>query len=129
MFPREGEPIELQIANAVAPDMFVDEADLGGVVVRTIHRINRLGGDRIRIVYAMEITGPEADTADRSLGPRSAPTFHRSWLCSPNEPNINDAADEGPGFLLCGYARVGRWHYAGMAPRPVRTSRCTCWGS
>jgi hypothetical protein len=27
MFPRTGEPIELQIANAVAPEMFVDEAN------------------------------------------------------------------------------------------------------
>jgi hypothetical protein len=75
MFPREGEPIELQIAEAVGPEMFIDEADLGAVVVRTIHRIDRLGGERIRIVYGMEITGPEADTVGPQLGPEISADF------------------------------------------------------
>src|SRR5438093_5155597 len=52
------EPIELRIAEAVEPELFVDEANLGAVVVCTIHRIEQLGG-RIRVVYRMEITGPE----------------------------------------------------------------------
>ena len=69
MIPREGDPIELRIAEAAEPDGFVDEADLGGVVVRTVHRVERLGANRARVVYRMEITGPEAD----SLGPRIGP--------------------------------------------------------
>jgi hypothetical protein len=75
MFPRDGEPIELQIAGAEEPEMFVDEADLGAVVVRTIHRIDRLDGERIRIVYSMEITGPEADTVGPQLGPEISADF------------------------------------------------------
>jgi hypothetical protein len=75
MFPHEGEPIELQIAEAVGPQMFVDEADLGPVVVRTIHRIDRLVDERIRIVYGMEITGPEADTVGPQLGPAISADF------------------------------------------------------
>jgi hypothetical protein len=68
MIPHEGEPIELRIAEAVEPDVFVDEAYLGALVVRTIHRIERIEGKRIRIVYAMEITGPEADTVGPQVG-------------------------------------------------------------
>jgi hypothetical protein len=75
MFPRDGEPIELQIAGAEEPEMFVDEADLGAVVVRTIHRIDRLDGERIRIVYSMEITGPEADAVGPQLGPEISADF------------------------------------------------------
>src|SRR6266496_2920081 len=63
------EPIELRIAEAVEPEMFVDEADLGDVVVRTIHRIERLDGDMVRVVYGMEITGPAADTIGPQIGP------------------------------------------------------------
>lgn len=59
----------MRIAEALEPEVFVDEANFGDVVVRTIHRIERLGRERARIAYRMEITGPAADT----LGPRSAP--------------------------------------------------------
>jgi hypothetical protein len=75
MFPRDGEPIELHIAAAEEPEKFIDEADLGAVVVRTIHRIDRLDGERIRIVYSMEITGPEADTVGPQLGPEISADF------------------------------------------------------
>jgi hypothetical protein len=75
MFPREDDPIELTIAEAEAPERFVDQADLGPVVVRTTHRIERLGGDRSRIVYRMEITGPEADTLGPQIGPRITANF------------------------------------------------------
>jgi hypothetical protein len=68
MTPHGQEPIELRIAEAVESEQFVDEAHLGDVVVRTIHRIEQLEG-RIRVVYRIEITGPEADT----LGPRIGP--------------------------------------------------------
>jgi len=69
MFPREDDPIELIIAEADEPERFVDQADLGPVVVRTAHRVERLGPDRSRIVYRMEITGPEADTLGPQIGP------------------------------------------------------------
>src|SRR5262249_28392456 len=36
MTPVGGEPIELRIAEAVEPEWFVDEADMGEIVVRTV---------------------------------------------------------------------------------------------
>ena len=69
------EPIELRIAEAVAPEMFVDEASLGDVVVRTTHRIERLDRDRVRIVYKMEITGPAGDTLGPQIGPEISADF------------------------------------------------------
>jgi hypothetical protein len=62
-------PVQLRIAEAVEPELFVDEATLEDVVVRTIHRVDRLEDDRWRIVYRMEITGPAADTVGPTLGP------------------------------------------------------------
>ncbi len=75
MFPREDDPIELSIAEADEPERFVDQADLGPVVVRTAHRVERLGPDRSRIVYRMEITGPEADTLGPQIGPEITADF------------------------------------------------------
>jgi hypothetical protein len=74
MTPHGQEPIELRIAEAVEPELFVDEAHLGDVVVRTIHRIEQLEG-RIRVAYRMEITGPEADTLGLQIGPEISADF------------------------------------------------------
>src|SRR5262249_22408773 len=75
MTPYGGEPIELRIAEAVAPERFVDEADLGETVVRTIHRVERVGAGEIRVVYRMEITGPAADTLGPEIGPAISGDF------------------------------------------------------
>jgi uncharacterized protein YndB with AHSA1/START domain len=69
MFPKGQDPIELRIAEISEPEAFMDQADLDDVVVRTIHRLERLEGDRVRVVYAMEITGPGADTMGPQIGP------------------------------------------------------------
>jgi hypothetical protein len=74
MTPHGQEPIELRIAEAVEPEQFVDEAHLGGVVIRTIHRIEQVEG-RIRVVYRMEITGQEADTLGPQIGPEISADF------------------------------------------------------
>jgi Polyketide cyclase / dehydrase and lipid transport len=71
----EGEVVELSIAEADEPVLFLDEADLGDVTVRTTHRVHRLEGDRCRIVYRMEITGPEADAVGPELGPQISGDF------------------------------------------------------
>jgi hypothetical protein len=69
------EPIELRIAEAAEPERFVDEAQLGDVVVRTIHRLEGLGGGRVRVTYRMEITGPEGDTLGPQIGPEISADF------------------------------------------------------
>ena len=71
----EGDTIELKLVDAVEPEHFVDEADLGDVVVRTLHRIERLDADRVRVVYRMEISGPAADNMGPELGPAISADF------------------------------------------------------
>lgn len=71
----DGDTIELRIAQAEKPQLFVDEAELGGVTVRTTHRVEDAGADRGRIVYRMEISGPEADTIGPELGPQISGDF------------------------------------------------------
>src|ERR671935_2939624 len=61
MYQQGGDQVSLRIAEAAEPELFVDEADLGEVVVRTTHRIDRLDRDRSRITYRMEISGTEGD--------------------------------------------------------------------
>jgi uncharacterized protein YndB with AHSA1/START domain len=75
MTPKGQEPVELRIAEAVEPKLFVDEADLGEIVVRTTHRVDELGDGRARISYRMEITGPAADTLGPQLGPEISGDF------------------------------------------------------
>jgi Polyketide cyclase / dehydrase and lipid transport len=75
MTPVGQDPIELRIAETSEPDLFVDEATLADVVVRTIHRVEGLEGDRSRVVYRMEITGPAADTVGPELGPQISADF------------------------------------------------------
>jgi hypothetical protein len=75
MTPAGQEPVSLRIAKAIQPDLFVDEADLREVVVRTIHRIERLEGDRSRVVYPMEISGPAADSVGPELGHQISSDF------------------------------------------------------
>ena len=57
MTPPGDEPVELRIAEAVEPELFIDEADGGNFVVRTTHRVEAVGDERSRITYQMEITG------------------------------------------------------------------------
>jgi Polyketide cyclase / dehydrase and lipid transport len=73
--PAGQDPVELRIAEAVEPDRFVDEADLGDVVVRTIHRVERLEADLSRVVYRMEISGLAADSVGPELGPQISGDF------------------------------------------------------
>jgi len=75
MKPIDEEPVELQIAEANEPELFVDAADFGEIVVRTIHRVERLDGERARITYRMEITGPQADTLGPQIGPQISGDF------------------------------------------------------
>jgi uncharacterized protein YndB with AHSA1/START domain len=75
MYQRGGDTIELRIAEACEPEAFVDQADLGEVVVRTTHRLEPLEGGQVRIIYRMEITGPQADTLGPQIGPQIGTDF------------------------------------------------------
>ena len=75
MTPIGEAPVKLRITEAVEPELFVDEADGGDFVVRTVHRIDRLEGERARVTYRMEITGPAADTLRPQIGPEISGDF------------------------------------------------------
>jgi polyketide cyclase/dehydrase/lipid transport protein len=69
MTPRGADPVVLRVAEARPGEGFVDEAELGGVVVTTTHLVEPAGEGRVRIVYRTEITGPAADEVGPRLGP------------------------------------------------------------
>jgi Polyketide cyclase / dehydrase and lipid transport len=71
----DGDVVELEIADATEPEHFVDEVDLGTVTVRTSHTVEPATGDRVRVVYRMEISGPEADSVGPELGPQISGDF------------------------------------------------------
>ena len=75
MTPPSDEPVELRIAEAVEPELFVDEADGGDFVVRTTHRVEAVGDERSRITYRMEIAGPAAETVGPEIGPEISGDF------------------------------------------------------
>jgi uncharacterized protein YndB with AHSA1/START domain len=75
MTPGGQDPVELRIAEAVEPESFVDEADLGDVVVRTVHRVERVNDTCNRVTYRMEISGPGADSLGPELGPQISGDF------------------------------------------------------
>jgi uncharacterized protein YndB with AHSA1/START domain len=71
MTPRGQDPVELRLAEVVDGERFVDEAEVAGTVVRTTHRIERLGDDRARVVYRLEASGPAAE----AIGPAISSDF------------------------------------------------------
>lgn len=71
MKPRGQDTVELRIAEVVEDERFVDEAEVAGTVVRTTHRIDRLGKGRVRIVYRLEADGPAA----AQIGPAVSADF------------------------------------------------------
>jgi hypothetical protein len=51
---------------------------MGEIVVRTLHRVRRIEGDRALVTYRMEITGPEAETLGPKIGPEISGDFPRT---------------------------------------------------
>ena len=74
MTPPDDDPVELRITGAIEPELFVDEADGGDFVVRTTHWVEH-AGERSRITYRMEITGPAAETVGPEIGPEISGDF------------------------------------------------------
>jgi hypothetical protein len=75
MTPPGQDPVELRIAELTEQELFVDEAEIDGLLLRTIHRLDIIGPSRTRVVYRMEITGTAAD----ELGPRIGPAVTADW--------------------------------------------------
>jgi hypothetical protein len=81
MAPAGQDPVRLRLAEVVEGEAFVDEAAFEGLVLRTVHRIERLDavgladGPYTRVTYRMEITGPNAD----ELGPQIGPAVTGDW--------------------------------------------------
>jgi hypothetical protein len=75
MTPIGQDTVELRIAEASEPHLFIDEAEFPDVVVRTVHRIDPVSGDRRKVIYRMEISGPAAGTVGPELGPQISSDF------------------------------------------------------
>jgi hypothetical protein len=75
MTPRGADTVRLRLAEVEEGRRFVDVAELGGVVVRTEHRIEDLGEGRARVVYRTEIDGPAAAEVGPEIGPAITADF------------------------------------------------------
>jgi Polyketide cyclase / dehydrase and lipid transport len=75
MTPIGQDTVELRIAEASESHLFIDEAEFPDVVVRTVHRIDPVSGDRRKVIYRMEISGPAAGTVGPELGPQISSDF------------------------------------------------------
>jgi uncharacterized protein YndB with AHSA1/START domain len=75
MTPPGEEPVQLRITQAIPNRVFVDEADFGGVVVTTEHRIDRSPGPRTAVTYRMVISGPGASEIGPEIGPQITADF------------------------------------------------------
>ncbi|WP_027499750.1 SRPBCC family protein [Rhodococcus sp. UNC363MFTsu5.1] len=69
MTPAGDEAVHLRLAEVSENRLFVDEAEIEGLTLRTAHRIEPLGGGDTRVTYRMEITGAGADVAGPAIGP------------------------------------------------------------
>jgi hypothetical protein len=75
MTPIGQDTVDLRIAETSELNLFVDEADLGDVVVKTFHRVDPIDEGRSMVTYRMEITGPAADTVGPELDPEISGDF------------------------------------------------------
>lgn len=75
MTPRGSDTVRLRLDAVEEERRFVDVADLGGVSVRTEHRIDPLGAGRLRLTYRTEIDGPAAAAVGPQIGPAITADF------------------------------------------------------
>ncbi|WP_250280584.1 MULTISPECIES: SRPBCC family protein [unclassified Frankia] len=67
--PKGQDPVIITLVEVEENRSFIDEANLGGIVLRAIHRLEPLADGRTRITHRIEITGPAADTLGPQIGP------------------------------------------------------------
>jgi len=71
MTPRGQDPVRLRVADVVVGEQFIDEAEVAGTLVRTMHRVEALDRQRVRVVYRLEASGPAAE----EIGPAISADF------------------------------------------------------
>lgn len=71
MTPRDQDQVQLRLSDVVEGSRFVDEAEVAGTIVRTTHSIETLDGQRVRVVYRLEASGPAAE----AIGPAISADF------------------------------------------------------
>ena len=75
MTPRGQDPVQLRLSEVVGGVRFVDEATLGGTVVRVSHSLERLDAARTRVVHRLESTGPLAEQIGSAVSADFAETL------------------------------------------------------
>lgn len=75
MIPAGQDPVRLRIADLAEYEMFIDEAHIDDLLLRTTHRLDRLDRQRTQVLYRMEITGTGAD----DIGPQIGPAITADW--------------------------------------------------
>jgi hypothetical protein len=75
MTPARQDPVQFTLADVAENERFTDEARIDGLVLRTAHQLERLGNQRTRISYRMEITGIAAE----EIGPQIGPAITADW--------------------------------------------------
>ena len=69
--PPGEEAFRSKLLEVRANESFVDETRVGDLVVTVMHRIERLGPERTRVIYAVFAEGPDAD----QIGPAISADF------------------------------------------------------
>jgi hypothetical protein len=75
MTPAGQDAVQLRLAEVRENELFVDEAEFAGVLLRTAHRLEQLDERRVRVTYRMEITGSSADDLGPQIGPQITADF------------------------------------------------------
>ena len=75
MKPVGRDPVVMHLADVTENVSFAEVAEAHGLTIRVIHRLERLDGQRTRIVYRTEITGQGADELGPHLGPGITAAF------------------------------------------------------
>jgi hypothetical protein len=75
MTPAGQEAVRLRLVQVHENELFVDEAEFGGLIIRTTHRLEQLHGNRVRVTYRMQISGPAVDEMGPQVGPQITADF------------------------------------------------------
>jgi uncharacterized protein YndB with AHSA1/START domain len=75
MNPGSDEAVHMTLEEVVSGTSFTDLAEFNGLVLRTIHLMEPVAGGDVRITYAMEITGPNADAVGAEVGEQITSDF------------------------------------------------------